>query len=77
MTAHARGEVGGILDVSEFGRPNSCYLDQNTDLQDEVAANPFKETGSTSSRGLAAKRWNVSFRCAESAFDFQTRGVRI
>ena len=38
VTAHARGEVGGILDVSEFGRPNSCYLDQNTDLQEEVAA---------------------------------------
>ncbi|MBQ3342343.1 MAG: hypothetical protein IJG84_10640 [Kiritimatiellae bacterium] len=38
VTAHARGEVGGILDVSEYGRPNSCYLDQNTDLQDEVAA---------------------------------------
>ena len=36
--AHVRGEVGGVLDVSEFGRPGSCYLDQNSDLQDEVAA---------------------------------------
>ena len=36
--AHPRGEIGGILDVSEYGRPMSCYLDQNTDLQDEVAA---------------------------------------
>lgn len=38
VTAHERGDVGGILDVSEYGRPGSCYLDQNTDLQDEVAA---------------------------------------
>ena len=38
VTEHACGEVGGILDVSEFGAPGSCYLDQNTDLQDEVAA---------------------------------------
>lgn len=37
VTAHARGEVGGLLDVSEFGSPMSCYLDQNTDLQEEVA----------------------------------------
>jgi hypothetical protein len=35
---HPRGEAGGILDLSEFGWPNSCYIDQNTDLQDEVAA---------------------------------------
>ena len=38
VTAHARGDVGGILDVSEYGIPMSCYVDQNTDLQDEVAA---------------------------------------
>ena len=38
VTAHAHGEVGGILDVSEYGTPMSCYADQNTDLQDEVAA---------------------------------------
>lgn len=35
--AHPRGEIGGILDVSEYVAI-SCYLDQNTDLQDEVAA---------------------------------------
>jgi len=38
VTAHPRGEIGGILDISEFGSPMSCYLDQNTDLQEEVAA---------------------------------------
>ena len=38
VVAHGRGEVGGILDISEFGTPASCYIDQNTDLQDEVAA---------------------------------------
>ena len=38
VTAHAYGEIGGILDVSEYGLPMSCYVDQNTDLQDEVAA---------------------------------------
>lgn len=37
-SAHPKGEVGGILDLSEYGWPNSCYIDQNTDLQDEVAA---------------------------------------
>lgn len=36
VTSHALGCMGGILDVSEFGA-TSCYLDQNTDLQDEVA----------------------------------------
>ena len=35
--SHRSGTVGGILDVSEYGMPGSCYLDQNTDLQDEVA----------------------------------------
>ncbi|MBR3222115.1 MAG: hypothetical protein IKF72_07755 [Kiritimatiellae bacterium] len=34
--AHPRGEIGGVLDVSEFGGM-SCYIDQTTDLQDEVA----------------------------------------
>ena len=38
VTGHPRGEIGGILDISEFGTPMSCYLDQNTDLQEEVAA---------------------------------------
>ncbi len=36
ITAHKAGCVGGILDVSEFGGA-SLYLDQQTDLQDEVA----------------------------------------
>ena len=35
--SHPRGEVGGLLDVSEFGA-GSCYLDQETSLQDEIAA---------------------------------------
>ena len=34
--AHPRGEIGGVLDVSEFGAV-SCYIDQTTDLQDEIA----------------------------------------
>lgn len=33
---HGRGTMGGILDVSEFGA-TSVYLDQNTDLQEEIA----------------------------------------
>ena len=33
---HPAGQIGGILDVSEFGA-TSCYIDQNTDLQDEIA----------------------------------------
>ena len=35
--SHEAGQIGGVLDMSEFGIPMSCYLDQNTDLQDEVA----------------------------------------
>lgn len=34
--AHPVGEIGGVLDISEFGA-TSIYLDQNSDLQDEVA----------------------------------------
>ena len=34
--AHAAGQVGGVLDISEFGA-TSCYIDQNTSLQDEIA----------------------------------------
>ncbi len=34
---HPCGEIGGILDVCEFGA-RSVYIDQRTDLQDEVAA---------------------------------------
>ncbi len=36
IRSHPRGEVGGLLDVSEFGA-TSCYIDQNTSLQDEIA----------------------------------------
>ena len=35
--AHPYGEVGGVLDVCEYAGV-SCYVDQNTDLQDEIAA---------------------------------------
>lgn len=35
ITGHLRGCCGGILDVSEFSG-TSVYLDQNTDLQDEI-----------------------------------------
>lgn len=34
--AHSTGTSGGILDISEYGA-TSVYLDQNTDLQDEIA----------------------------------------
>lgn len=34
--AHPIGEAGGVLDISEFGA-RTIYLDQNTDLQDEIA----------------------------------------
>ena len=37
VTEHPLGQMGGILDVSEYSA-NSCYIDQNTDLQDEIAA---------------------------------------
>ena len=33
---HPLGEIGGILDVCEYGA-YSCYIDQNTSLQDEIA----------------------------------------
>lgn len=36
--AHPRGEIGGVLDVSEFGTPTSCYADPDTDLLDEISA---------------------------------------
>ncbi len=36
VTEHPRGEIGGQLDISEFGA-SSIYIDQNTDLQDEIA----------------------------------------
>lgn len=36
VVSHPAGEIGGILDVSEFGA-GSCYVDQETDLEDEIA----------------------------------------
>ena len=35
--SHHMGEIGGILDVSEFWEPMSCYVDERTSLQDEIA----------------------------------------
>ena len=35
--AHPKGEMGGVLDMSEFGAPMSCYVDERTSLQDEIA----------------------------------------
>lgn len=35
IIAHSAGEIGGILDMSEYGC-TSCYIDQETDLQDEI-----------------------------------------
>ena len=37
VKSHARGEIGGLLDVCEYSA-HSCYLDQDSDLQDEIAA---------------------------------------
>ena len=36
VTEHPLGQIGGTLDVSEFGA-TSVYLDQNSSLQDEVS----------------------------------------
>ena len=47
---HPAGQIGGVLDVSEFGA-RSCYIDQRTDLQDEVAER-------------FAKIWNCGFEFA-------------
>lgn len=33
---HEKGQIGGVLDMGEFG-PSSLYLDQETDLMDEIA----------------------------------------
>ena len=35
--SHDAGQIGGILDISEYGSPMSCYPDQNTDIEDEIA----------------------------------------
>ncbi len=50
LQEHPAGQIGGILDVSEFGA-RSCYIDQRTDLQDEVAER-------------FAKIWNCGFEFA-------------
>ncbi len=36
ITEHSYGTIGGIVDISEFGA-QSIYIDQRTDLQDEIA----------------------------------------
>lgn len=36
ITEHPLGQIGGVLDVSEFGA-GSCHIDQDTSLQDEVS----------------------------------------
>ena len=36
VVPHPKGQIGGLLDVCEYGA-HSCYIDQNTTLQDEVA----------------------------------------
>lgn len=36
IVPHEKGQIGGVLDMGEFG-PSSLYLDQETDLMDEVA----------------------------------------
>ena len=35
-TSHQKGEIGGILDISEYGS-RSIYINQDNDLQDEIA----------------------------------------
>ena len=35
--SHPKGEIGGVLDVSEYGHGISVYLSQDNDLQDEIA----------------------------------------
>ena len=36
VVPHPRGQIGGILDICEYGA-QSCYIDQDSDLQDEIA----------------------------------------
>ncbi|MBR4443161.1 MAG: hypothetical protein IKS52_07835 [Clostridia bacterium] len=45
---HPAGQTGSLLDISEFGAM-SCYIDQNTSLQDEIA-------------GKLADVYNLGFR---------------
>ena len=37
LESHAKGQCGGVLDISEFWMPRSCYVDERTSLQDEIA----------------------------------------
>ena len=34
---HRKGEIGGVLDLSEYGKGSSIYINQDNDLQDEIA----------------------------------------
>ena len=34
---HRKGETGGVMDLSEYGNCSSTYINQDTDLQDEIA----------------------------------------
>ncbi len=36
MEPHSAGQVGSVLDISEYGA-TSCYIDQDSSLQDEIA----------------------------------------
>ena len=58
--AHPAGQIGGILDVCEFGA-RSCYIDQNTDLQDEIAEK-------------IAKMWDCGF---EFMYNDGSEGVNV
>ena len=57
---HPAGQIGGILDVCEFGA-RSCYIDQNTDLQDEIAEK-------------IAKMWDCGF---EFMYNDGSEGVNV
>ena len=35
--SHRKGEIGGVLDLSEYGKGSSIYINQDNDLQDEIA----------------------------------------
>jgi hypothetical protein len=51
VTEHPLGQIGGTLDVSEFGA-TSVYLDQDSSLADEVAEKLAHFYNSDSSRTL-------------------------
>ena len=37
VVPHPLGEIGGVLDLSEYGYPGSCYVDQESSLSEEIA----------------------------------------